>query len=39
MIKEEVKDGHAERGWDEATGEPPAEVLQELGLLEAAQRS
>jgi len=30
---------YAERGWDEVTGEPPAEVLQELGLLEAAQRS
>lgn len=34
-----VRSYYAERGWDEATGEPPAEVLQELGLLEAAQRS
>lgn len=33
-----VRSYYAERGWDEATGEPPAEVLQELGLLETAKR-
>ncbi len=33
-----VRSYYAERGWDEVTGEPPAAVLRELGLLEAARR-
>ena len=33
-----VRSYYAERGWDELTGEPPAVVLRELGLLEAARR-
>ncbi len=34
-----VRSYYAERGWDEGTGEPPAAVLRDLGLLEAARRA
>ncbi|MBE0616438.1 MAG: hypothetical protein IH608_00740, partial [Proteobacteria bacterium] len=33
-----VRSYYAERGWDEMTGEPPAAVLRELGLLEASRK-